>query len=50
MVDVSFNVFLDSVCEEFIEYISLIFIKNGLKFSLFVGFLCSLGMRVIVAS
>jgi hypothetical protein len=42
MMDDSFDVFLDSVCKDFI--------KIGLKFSLFFGSLCGLGIRLIVAS
>ena len=46
-----FDVFLDSVCENSIEYFALIFIREiGLKFSTFVGSFCGLGIRVIVAS
>jgi hypothetical protein len=46
-----FYVFLDSVRENFIEYFSSIFIRKiGLKFSVFVGSFCGLGIRVIVAS
>jgi hypothetical protein len=38
-----FDVFLDSVSENFIEYFSSIFIREiGLKFSIFVGSLCGL--------
>jgi hypothetical protein len=51
MVDDHFDVFLDLVCENFIEYFALIFIREiGVKFSFFVGSLCGLGIRVIVAS
>jgi hypothetical protein len=50
-MDDHFDVFLDSVCENFLEYFASIFIRKiGLKFSFFVGSLCSLGIRVIVAS
>jgi hypothetical protein len=50
MVD-RFDVFLDLVCEDFIEFYASIFIREiGLKFSFFVGTLCGLGIRVIVAS
>jgi hypothetical protein len=46
-----FTVFLDSVCENFIEYVASIFIsETGLKFSFFVGSLCSFGIRGNVAS
>jgi hypothetical protein len=38
MMDDHYDVALDSVCEHFIEYFSLIFIREiGLKFSFFVG-------------
>ena len=51
MLDDRFDVFLDSVCETFIEYFALTFIREiSLKFSFFVGSLCGLGIRVIVAS
>ena len=52
MMDDHFHVSLDSVCENFIEYfIASIFIREiGLKISFFVGSLCGLGVRVIVAS
>ena len=47
-MDDCFNVFLESVHENFI---ALIFIREiGLKFSIFVGSFCGLGIRVIVAS
>jgi hypothetical protein len=50
-MDDHFDVFLDSVCEDFIEYFALIFIREiSLKYSIFVGSLCGLGIRVIVAS
>jgi hypothetical protein len=45
-----FDVFLDLVCKKFIIF-TLIFIREiALKFSLFVGSLCGLGVRVIVVS
>jgi hypothetical protein len=50
-MDDCFDVFLDLVCEDFIENFGSIFIREiGLKFSFFVGSLCGLGIRVIVAS
>ena len=50
MMDDCFDVFSDSVCENFIIS-ALIFIREiGLKFSFFVGFFCGLGISVIVAS
>jgi hypothetical protein len=46
-----FDVFLDSVCKNFIEYFALIFIREiGLKFSFILGLLCDLDIRVIVVS
>jgi hypothetical protein len=40
----------DSISKNFIEDFSSIFIREiGLKFSIFVGFLCGLVIRVIVA-
>ena len=52
MMDDRLDVFLDSVCEDFIEYFCINIHKReiGLKFSFFVGSLCGLGIRVIVAS
>ena len=50
-MDDYFDVFLDSVTKNLIEYFALIFIREiGLKFSIFVGSFCGLGVRVIVAS
>ena len=50
-MDDCFNVFLDSVSKNFIEYFLRIFIREiGLKFSIFVGSLCDLGISVNVAS
>ena len=50
-MDGCFDVFLDSVSENFIEYFCIdIHREIGLKFSYFVGSLCGLGIRVIVAS
>jgi hypothetical protein len=51
MMDDRFDVFLDSVCKNFVEYCSSMFIREiELKFFFFVGSLCGLGFRVIVAS
>jgi hypothetical protein len=51
MMNDGFDVFLDLVFENFIEYFASIFIREiSLKFSFFVGSLCGLGIRVIVAS
>jgi len=50
LVEDCFDLLLDLVCQNFIEYFVLLFIREiGLKFSLFVGSLCGLGIRVIVA-
>jgi hypothetical protein len=49
-MDDCFNVFLDSVSENFIIFASIFIRKIGLKFSIFVGSFCGLGIRVIVAS
>ena len=50
MMDDHFDVFLDSVCDNFIEYFSSIFIREiSQKLSFFVVSLCGLGFRVIVA-
>ena len=48
-MDDCFDVFLDSVSENFIDYFCIIR-EIGLKFSIFVGSFCGLGIRVIVAS
>jgi len=49
MMDDRFDVFLNSVCNYFIEFFALIFvIEMGLKFS--IGSLGGLGMSVVVAS
>ena len=49
--DDRFDVFLDSVGKNFIEYFASIFIREiGLKFSFLVGSLCGFGISVIVAS
>ena len=51
MMDVCFDVFLDSVARIILSIFALIFIREiGLKFSFFVGSLCGLGIKVIVAS
>jgi hypothetical protein len=51
MMDDHFDVFLDSVARILLSIIAMIFIRKiGLKFSFFVGSLCGLGIRVIVAS
>jgi hypothetical protein len=51
MMEDCFYVFLDAVSENFIEYFASIFIREvSLKFSIFVGSLCCLGVRVMVAS
>jgi hypothetical protein len=48
MMSGCFDVFLDLLCKNFVE--SICMRKIHLKFSLFVGSLCGLGKRVIVAS
>ena len=49
MVNDRFDVFLDSVCKDFVEYFASMFISEiGLKFSFLLGFLCGLGTRVII--
>jgi hypothetical protein len=41
MVNDRFDMFLDSVCKNFLEYFSSMFIREtGLKLSFFVGSLC----------
>ena len=51
MVDDHFDVILDSVGKNFIEYFWIDVHKGiGLKFSFFVGSLCGFGISVIVAS
>jgi hypothetical protein len=50
MMDYLFNVFLDSVCENFIIFASIFIRAIGLKFSLLGLSLCGLGIRVIMAS
>jgi hypothetical protein len=51
MMDDCFNVFLDSACQNYIEYFCIKIHKgNWSEVSFFVGCLCGLGIRVIVAS
>jgi hypothetical protein len=50
MVDDHFDVYVDSVCEDYIEYVCIFIREIGLKFSFFVGYLFGLGIRVIVVS
>ena len=51
MMDDHFDVFLDSVCKDFIEYFSIDIHKGNWSEVLFLGgCLCGLGIRVIVAS
>jgi hypothetical protein len=51
MMDDYFDVFLDSVYVDFIEYFASNLIRAiGLRFFFFVGSLCGLDIRVIVAS
>ena len=46
-----FDMFLDSVCQNFIEYFCIdVHKRDCLKFSFFVGSLCGLYIRVTVAS
>jgi hypothetical protein len=50
-MDDYFDVFLDSVSKNFLSIFALIFIREiVLKFFIFVGSFCSLGIIVIVAS
>jgi hypothetical protein len=50
-MDGCFDVFLDSVSENFIKDFASILIKEiGLSFSIFVGSFCGLGIREIVGS
>jgi hypothetical protein len=49
MMDDRFDVILDSVFKNFIIFESIFIRGNGLKFPFFVGSLCGLGIRVIVA-
>jgi hypothetical protein len=49
VMDDHFDVFLDSVCENFILFFASIFIREtGLKFSFFVGSLCGFGISITV--
>jgi hypothetical protein len=49
MKDDCFDVFLDSVCQNFIEYFCIDYLKgNWSEVLFFVGSLCGLGMRAIV--
>jgi hypothetical protein len=51
MLNDSFDVFLNLVYKNVIEYFASIFISEiSLKLSFWVGSLCGLGIRVIVAS
>ena len=51
MMNDRFDVFLDLVCKDFVEYfLSMSISEIGLKFSFLLGSLCSLGTRIIVAS
>ena len=51
IMDDCFDVFMDSVCENFIEYFCIdIHRETGLKSYFFVGSLYGLCTRVIVAS
>ena len=48
-MDDCFNMFLDSVARILLRIFASIFIREiGLKFSIFVGSFCGLGIRVIV--
>jgi hypothetical protein len=49
VVNDGFDVFLDLICENFIEYFASIFIGEiGLKFSFFVGSSCGFGLSITV--
>jgi hypothetical protein len=51
MINDHFDVFLHLFCKNVIEYFASIFIREiSMKFPFFVGSLCTLGIRVIVAS
>ena len=51
MLNDGFDMFLDSVARILLSIFASIFIREiGLKFSIFVGSFCGLGIRVIVAS
>ena len=50
-MDDCFDVYLDSLMRTLLRNFASIFIREiGLKFSIFVGSFCGLGIRVIVAS
>jgi hypothetical protein len=49
-MDDCFDVFFNSVSENFIIFASIFIREIGLKFSIFVGSFCGLGIRVIVTS
>jgi hypothetical protein len=49
MIDYCFDMFLDSVCENFIEYFCIDIHKGNCSEVLFHGSLCALGIRVIVS-
>jgi hypothetical protein len=51
MMDDLFDVFLYSVCKVLLSIFASMFIKEfGLKFPFYVGSLCDLGTKVIMAS
>jgi hypothetical protein len=51
MMDECIDVFLDSVCKDFLSILALIFMREiGLMFYFFVGPLSGLGITVTVAS
>jgi hypothetical protein len=51
VVNNDFDVFLDSVCDNFLGiFVSMFISENSLNFSFCVESLCSLGIRIIVAS
>ena len=50
IMDDPFDVFLYSVCKDFIEHFCINIHKGNWSEVLFVGSLCGLGIRVIVAS
>jgi hypothetical protein len=50
MMDDHFDVFLDLVSEKFIQYFCIDIHKGNWSEVFFVGCLCGLGFRVIVAS
>jgi hypothetical protein len=51
MMDDHVDVFVDLVCENFIEYFCInIHKENWSDFLFFVGYLCGLGLRVIVTT